>query len=989
MAYNTSGNNDFAGVNATTITTPPTGLTAVNSNTGSVTLNWTPPSIGAATYNIYRSMTSGGEGATTPIKTGVTGTVQSNGTVSYSDSSGVNNTTYYYEVSAVNANTNITPTISSESLVSNEANVLFVTPPANTPSTPTAVPGNQAISVIWPTVANATSYSIYRSTAAGQETLYQSNLPATGGQSGVFTDFSVTAGTTYFYKVCASNGGGPSALSPEASSVAVGASTLSDSDIGESQAGSINVKNGTYTITAGGLDIFGTADQFNYDAGTVLPTNSVIETEVTNIQNITAYTKAGVMYRANNSDHNYMDPGAAEVSMLATPGAGVLFEYRLGYQAFTTSVKDMTVPAPSASAPVWLEVVRTGNNYSGFYSLNGLTWVQVGTATTVNLGNTPVAGIGVTSHNNTLTATASFTNVLIPSVVSLPAVPTGVTAIPGSSSVSVVFPNVPKATSYNIYRSTTSGGEAIYKSGILASGGTSTLFTDTNVTNGTTYYYKVTALNAAGETAPSTESSATPVAAGALRDADIGGLAPSAGSAVGSGTITLSGGGADIFGNSDQFNFDSSAGATGNTALTTEITSLSNTNPFTKAGLMLRSDGSPGSAQVSVLATPGNGVMFEWCAVAGNASVSVKDSTVPIPTASNPVWLQLIRIGNSFSAFYSLNGSAWVQVGTAQTVSLSPTPLAGLAITSHNTGKLATATFTNTSIPGSTAAPAIPTGITAVAAGTAVSLLFPSVSGATSYNIYRSTSAGGETLYKSGVTPGGGASTLFTDTAVTAGTKYYYKVTALAGGAESGQSSEVVATPTALGTLADADIGIGSDPAGNASLSNGTYTVSGSGGDIFNKADAFNFDSTTTTGDTTLITKVTSLSSPSNTSSVAKAGVMFRASSDPKAAEVSLVATPGEGVFFQWRSTYGGVSNSVKVLGISGPTAAKPVWVQLVRTGSTFTAFYSADGVSWIQIGTPQTIALSSLPSAALTGLAVTSHNDSQLATATFTNVVM
>ncbi len=111
QAYNVSGNNDFAGTNAYTLTTPPTDLTA-KAGTGAVTLSWVAP-LGAVSYNLYRGTTPGGEGAT-PIATGVTQT-------SYTDSTVTNGQTYYYEVTAVNAN--LAP-LASESAASAEVSAL-------------------------------------------------------------------------------------------------------------------------------------------------------------------------------------------------------------------------------------------------------------------------------------------------------------------------------------------------------------------------------------------------------------------------------------------------------------------------------------------------------------------------------------------------------------------------------------------------------------------------------------------------------------------------------------------------------------------------------------------------------------------------------------------------------------------------------------------------------------------------------------------------
>lgn len=90
----------------------------------------------------------------------------------------------------------------------------------------------------------------------------------------------------------------------------------------------------------------------------------------------------------------------------------------------------------------------------------------------------------------------------------LPA-PTGVTATAGSSSLVISWTAVTNATGYSVKRGTTTGGP--YTN--VATNTTANSFTDTTVTNGTTYFYVVTALSAASESSPSAEVSATPVAA--------------------------------------------------------------------------------------------------------------------------------------------------------------------------------------------------------------------------------------------------------------------------------------------------------------------------------------------------------------------------------------------------------------------------------------------------------------------------------------------
>jgi chitin-binding protein len=92
----------------------------------------------------------------------------------------------------------------------------------------------------------------------------------------------------------------------------------------------------------------------------------------------------------------------------------------------------------------------------------------------------------------------------------VPSTPTGLAAVPGNAQVALTWNAVTGATGYNVKRSTTNGGP--YSN--VAANNTSTSFTNTGLTNGTTYYYVVTALNASGESPVSLQVSATPAATG-------------------------------------------------------------------------------------------------------------------------------------------------------------------------------------------------------------------------------------------------------------------------------------------------------------------------------------------------------------------------------------------------------------------------------------------------------------------------------------------
>jgi hypothetical protein len=96
--------------------------------------------------------------------------------------------------------------------------------------------------------------------------------------------------------------------------------------------------------------------------------------------------------------------------------------------------------------------------------------------------------------------------VLAPAVGTPPSAPTGLVATAGNARVDLVWDAVPGATSYTLYRGTSPGGEGATPYQSL----TGTSFADTNVTNGTTYYYQVAAVNGSGEGVRSGEVSATP-----------------------------------------------------------------------------------------------------------------------------------------------------------------------------------------------------------------------------------------------------------------------------------------------------------------------------------------------------------------------------------------------------------------------------------------------------------------------------------------------
>jgi len=180
----------------------------------------------------------------------------------------------------------------------------------------------------------------------------------------------------------------------------------------------------------------------------------------------------------------------------------------------------------------------------------------------------------------------------------------------------------------------------------------------------------------------------------------------------------------------------------------------------------------------------------------------------------------------------------------------------------------------------------------------------------------------------------------------------------------------------------DADIGA-PGVHGYAAYSGGNWTVAGGGADIWGGNDQFNFASTPVSGDGFLITEVTSLT---NTDGWAKSGLMYRDSIGAGSMFVDLVATQSSGIAMQWRNATNGGSGGVGLGGIAAPTPANPVWLKLVKTGSTYTGSYSANGSSWTQIGT---VSVAFSNTSYLGGLAVTAHNNGLLNTSNFANVTV
>jgi regulation of enolase protein 1 (concanavalin A-like superfamily) len=163
--------------------------------------------------------------------------------------------------------------------------------------------------------------------------------------------------------------------------------------------------------------------------------------------------------------------------------------------------------------------------------------------------------------------------------------------------------------------------------------------------------------------------------------------------------------------------------------------------------------------------------------------------------------------------------------------------------------------------------------------------------------------------------------------------------------------------------------------AGSVSYASGAFTVRASGQQIWNTVDGLHYVYQSLTGDGTIVARVNTLTGGASSQSN---GVMIRETLDTNSKH-AYVAFSQSQIYFTNRTTTGG---STAAQTLTGKTL--PYWVKLTRSGSTFTAAASADGVTWVQVGTPRTI---NMTTSVYVGLAVSSGQNSALATATFDNV--
>jgi hypothetical protein len=156
-------------------------------------------------------------------------------------------------------------------------------------------------------------------------------------------------------------------------------------------------------------------------------------------------------------------------------------------------------------------------------------------------------------------------------------------------------------------------------------------------------------------------------------------------------TFRIQGAGADIWETADQFRFVYQP-FTGDGEIVARVTSLGATDPWAKAGVMFRESLTPDSPHAFVMISAQNGYGFQRRPTPRGGSLHT-----PGGIGGAPGWVRLVRRGDVFEAYRSLDGGTWSRVGS-DTIPMGDTVYVGLAVTSHNTGVATTATVDSVTV---------------------------------------------------------------------------------------------------------------------------------------------------------------------------------------------------------------------------------------------------------------------------------------------------
>jgi fibronectin type 3 domain-containing protein len=399
---------------------------------------------------------------------------------SYTNTGLAASTTYYYVVKAVDSDG--TSAASNQAQATTGGGTCTAVPSGPTGLTATASSSN-AIGLSWgavtpPTNCSISSYSVYGSTTSGF-TPGSGNLLSNSVTGTSYSNTGLSASTTYYYKVEATDADGTSAASTQAT-----ATTLPISGGVSIDAGGAAVSN------SGGGDNSFVADEDFTGGGTYSVTNTIT------IPSAIAATAApaAVYQSARQGTTTYTVPGLT---------AGSTYTVRLHFAELyfsTAGSREFDVAINGTTVLTNFDIYGTANaNYTAVieqFTTTANSSGQVVIAFTNGAKDQPmINGVEVLGSSTSCST--------------VPSAPAGLTATTSSSSSiglswgAVTPPANCSISSYTVY-----GGTTANPTTVIASGVTGTTYSNTGLAASTTYYYLVKAVDADGTSAASNQASA-------------------------------------------------------------------------------------------------------------------------------------------------------------------------------------------------------------------------------------------------------------------------------------------------------------------------------------------------------------------------------------------------------------------------------------------------------------------------------------------------
>jgi uncharacterized repeat protein (TIGR02543 family) len=429
-------------------------------------------------------------------------------------------------------------------------------------------------------------------------------------------------------------------------------------DIGTTYAGSTTESPSGISVTGSGSILWGENDSFRYTYKENLTGNGVFVAKITSWDGTLGNARAGIMVRQNTAvKTNYQ-------GIFITGDKKIRSQFR----NTTWTVAEYTSADP-VTLPVWLKVEKQGTLLKSYSSTDGVNWVQRGSQTIAAFTEPYTVGLAVTAGQDTKFATAVFSDVQWPTAMYT----LQTNATNGTVSASPTGPTYAEGTTVTLTATPDSGYVFAGWSGDLSGTANPASVAMSSNKSITANFVPITSTDLGTTYAGSTSLSG--------------------------GNVTVTGSGANIWGQSDSFRYVHLSNLTGDATIVAKVNAFAVTgasaNSNTKVGIMIRQSASANSAHQAIVIDGTKRVKSIYRDTAGGWAARNFDGTT---VETLPIWLKLQKIGNVIKTYTSTDGSAWTE-RSSRTITFSGPFTVGLAVSSGTDSKFVEATFGDVAWP--------------------------------------------------------------------------------------------------------------------------------------------------------------------------------------------------------------------------------------------------------------------------------------------------